>query len=667
MAEPSLEEYKKQRMAEIAAKLRTARTPKIDYTTGAPANVRALVGSAQTPRDRLETLKKFYPDAQPTPVDPENFVFTNPETGQQTLYNPHGMDTGDSPSLVREVVGQMGGAAAGAAYGSRGGPAGAFAGGMLGALGGDEAVTLAGRALGMEDTRTGTDRLQDAATLAAGEGLGHMGGAALTKGVTSLAKGVFRGGETGRRGVQQSIEDASRFDSFPSVAQATQKSYLDSIESTLSKVPGGAGHIRSAVKQTTEKVAKQLEGKIQALTGRAEVDPEIAGRAVIRGVGEMPSGTKPGTGFLGRFGETKSALYAKADGFIPDSTLVTPLNTRAALNELGNVVEDLPELNEWLVSKGIKGLAGAFPAQGPINYETLRRIRTAVGNKLTNFDLVSDVSRADWKRLYGSLSEDLKLAAQNAGPGATQAMNRADSYYKAGIRRVDDVLEPLVKKRVPEMISAALNRSVEKGGSTIRTVMRSLSPEERQVVSGSIIKNLGAARPGQQGAGGEAFSFETFLTNWNKLDPKAKESLFDWPGMKGMKEDLEALARWSEGTRESSRAFANPSGTAGSAGAVISTLSVGSGVTGLATGSTEMLAFPAVMAVSALGANAGARLMTSKPFVRWLAQSTKIKPSGWGAHIGRLAGVAAASQGPGIQPAIIDFMTALNQGEANGN
>src|SRR3546814_8890546 len=85
---------------------------------------------------------------------------------------------------------------------------------------------------------------------------------------------------------------------------------------------------------------------------------------------------------------TKAALYAKADSLIPDSTLVVPLNTRSTLNELGNVVENLPELNEWLVSRGIKGLQGAFPAQGPINYETMRRIRTVVGNKLTNFDQI---------------------------------------------------------------------------------------------------------------------------------------------------------------------------------------------------------------------------------------------------------------------------------------
>src|SRR3546814_4149703 len=105
---------------------------------------------------------------------------------------------------------------------------------MLGALGVDEAVTLGARALGMEDTRGGMERAQDAATLATGEALGHAGGAALTQGIAALPKAVLRGGEAGRQGVQEAITDASRFGLSPSAAQATQKSFLDSLESIVS-------------------------------------------------------------------------------------------------------------------------------------------------------------------------------------------------------------------------------------------------------------------------------------------------------------------------------------------------------------------------------------------------------------------------------------------------
>ena len=80
-----------------------------------------------------------------------------------------------------------------------------------------------------------------------------------------------------------------------------------------------------------------------------------------------------------------------------------------------------------------------------------------------------------------------------------------------------------------------------------------------------------------------------------------------------------------------------------------------------------MLALPAVFAISAIGANQAARLMTSKSFVRWLAQSTKVRPNGWGAHVGRLAGVAASSPDLDVQQALMDYMTALDQGKASNN
>lgn len=658
----------RQRMAGIAAKLRQAQTPKIDTASGAPANVRALVGAAQKPEDKLATLKKFYPDAQRDPVDPENFIFTNPETNVMTTYNPSGADVGDAPSLTREVVGQLGGAAAGAAYGgSRAGAPGAIAGGMLGALGGDEAVTLAGRAFGMEDTRTPGEHLQDSATLALTEAGGQVAGGLIQKGLAAGGKAIFRGGEAGRVGVQSAIDDAARFGHSPSVAQATQKAYLDTIEQTLSRIPGGAGQIRTAVKTTTDRVQKAMDEKVKNLTGLSDVDPEKAGRTIIQGIGDTGTKAAPGSGFLGRFAATKNALYKQADNLIPGGSLVTPSQTRTVLADLTDKVPNMPELNQYLTSSGIQGVAGVFPAKGPVAYDAMRQLRTAIGEKLTSFDLVSDISRADLKRLYGALSEDLASASSAAGPKAQAAMKRADSYYKAGISRIDNVLEPLIKNRVPEMVMAAVDRSVQKGGSTIRPIMRSLNEDERRIVAGSIIKRLGTSRPSQQGALGEGFSFETFLTNWNKLDPRAKDAMFGWPELKGMKNDMDALARWTDRMRESSKAFANPSGTAGAtAGTAAGWIGTGMTAAGVLTGDARMLAFPAFMALGALGANQAAKLMTNRNFVRWLATSTKVKPNGWGAHIGRL-GAVTGNADPAMEEAIMQFMTAMDQGSGNGN
>jgi len=84
----------------------------IDTTSGAPKKVRAIVGNFDDPDRRLEAIKQFYPDAVSTagsPMGEDNFIYTNPSTGQKTLYNPKGLDFGDVISVGRDIVSTISG------------------------------------------------------------------------------------------------------------------------------------------------------------------------------------------------------------------------------------------------------------------------------------------------------------------------------------------------------------------------------------------------------------------------------------------------------------------------------------------------------------------------------------------------------------------------------
>jgi DNA-binding transcriptional MocR family regulator len=94
MAEPTIDDlYKSLQAADAAGDRQAAQaladyirslqvpTPsekQIEMTTGAPLGVRAAVGSSTTSEDKLATLKKFFPDAQP--YDKDNFIYTDPKT-----------------------------------------------------------------------------------------------------------------------------------------------------------------------------------------------------------------------------------------------------------------------------------------------------------------------------------------------------------------------------------------------------------------------------------------------------------------------------------------------------------------------------------------------------------------------------------------------------------
>jgi hypothetical protein len=174
---------------------------------------------------------------------------------------------------------------------------------------------------------------------------------------------------------------------------------------------------------------------------------------------------------------------------------------------------------------------------------------------------VSDIPRAQVKQLYGGLSDDLRGAAQAAGPDAVQAFSRASNYYRAGMGRMDVLSDVLDKNGGPEQVFNGAISGTKDGATRLRSVMQSLQPEQQQVVASTVFKRMGQATAGNQNAAGDVFSPETFLTNYNKMSPEAKSALFD--RVPGLREQADNLADVAENLREGSRVFKNASGTAG--------------------------------------------------------------------------------------------------------
>jgi hypothetical protein len=472
---------------------------------------------------------------------------------------------------------------------------------------------------------------------------------------------------------ERAVQDLERWGAVPSVAQATQRPFWDAVESYLSAIPGGAGVIRKRAEETRRKIADQIDNRFgltsfsrsvegQPRLVRAPSEPFIAGKVVKEGIeGEL--------GFIERFKKKSSLLYSALDNFIPPVTPATTANTRVALEELtghGTLLETYPALRNILMEPAVMRLREALPGEA-VPFEILQQMRSAIGRKLGEGSLISDIPRGQLKQLYGALTEDLRHAAANAGPSARFAFDRATKYYRAGMQRIDDILDPLVRKNIPENVYNALYLSTQRGPTQIRAVMRSLEPEQRRVVSRTVISRLGRATPGQQGAEGMEFSFNTFLTNWNRVDKNAKNALFEGPGLAGYRADLDALARASERIRESSQAFGQgvkPPVRFVGAGAIYGAMTLGGG---LFLGPLGALGG---VATTALGANGLARLVTSEKFVRWLASGTKMRPERIGGHIGNLVGVAAASD-PEIRETILAYsdmlLQVLGQGEAGGS
>ena len=276
-----------------------------------------------------------------------------------------------------------------------------------------------------------------------------------------------------------------------------------------------------------------------------------------------------------------------------------------------NVVRSTEQI-EREVSDYLRG-----EVDGKLPYESIKKLRTLVGNEISEGGLTADVPRSKWRALYSALSEDLGDAAKTAGPQAEQAWGRANQYTRASIQRLEQ-LESVVGRDAPEKIFKAATTGMADGGTQITRIMKSMPVENRREVTAAVLQRLGRAKNSVQNEMGEAFSSETFLTNLAAMSPPARMALFMNSGMPGLKARIDQMGRMSSLRREGAQVFANPSGTARQAAQIGQWAGLMSAV---ATGNVPALAG---LAAIAAGSRTGAALLTKPSIVAGLAERTQL-------------------------------------------
>lgn len=449
-----------------------------------------------------------------------------------------------------------------------------------------------------------------------GAGLaGGLGPSLAQAGTAAGIRGALRGGEAGRQRVADNISSFQRAGTMPSVGQATERPILRGVEQTLSRTPGAAGTMVNRARTQAEEIGQGVEQIAQGLSPNSSAGR--AGVAVQRGVRDFVADSKA----------TAGRLYDEVDNFIPADAPVPLASTQQTLSRLTTPMKGAESTTALLINPKIaqfdKTLGEDLMASGQqqaIPYQAVKDLRTRVGSMLQGNELISDIPKAELKQLYGALSKDLEAAAKVQGPDAVRAVSRANNYYKALANR-SEILESAIEKNGgPEKVFSALWSGARDGNTTLKAVMQSLPKEGQKELSAAFVRRLGRAVDSAQNETGDAFSAQTFLSNWNRISPEARRTLFDRHGA-GFSNDMDKIAKVAANLREGSSTFANPSGTA-AAGAQIAGLT--SFVTALATGN---LGVAGAIGGGAGAANVWARAMTNPRFVSWLANSTKLPTS----------------------------------------
>ena len=427
----------------------------------------------------------------------------------------------------------------------------------------------------------------------------------------ATVRGLMRGGEDGRELVESNLKTFAKAGyGTPTVGQASEGRIPRAIESVTAKTPGGAGRMSAkadagaaGLNQRVEKLADELaQGATSAQTGKKITDSV--------------------EGFKDGFKKLQTTLYERLDQHVPKGTPVDVTKTKEALASLNADIPGAPNLSKWFKNEKIQGIDAALAKDlelaettGKLPYEAIKKLRTLVGGELADSSLLADVPKSKWKALYAALSDDLGTAAKGAGKDATEAWEWANQFSRTQIARLEQVA-PIVGKDAPEKVFQAAMSGTKEGATNLKATLDMIPKTERKAVASTVLRRMGLANPSNQDDLGEAFSTETFLTNWNKLSGDAKNVLFDRLGG-DYRKSLDEVAKVASNLREGSKVFANPSGTQP---AVSGQIALGGALLAPFMGSPEVAVG---IAATALSANGAARLMSNPDFVKWLARATK--------------------------------------------
>lgn len=628
---------------------------KIDEKRGAPGQVRTAVGASKLMDDKLATLKQYYPDA--TPWGTDNFIFTDPDTGNKTLFNPKGLDVGDVSENARMIFEFIGGSIGGAT---------AVIAGQLGpqVLTPEEIVTVplayglgaaaAGKAYDAitsifyphVDERTFIEQAAEVGTDVVINAIGVRAGELVEKGAKA---GLSKGAQLARASGDEIYKAFRRMGVKPTAGAVTGSKTLQGIEQALSKLPASADVIGREYGKLIDDMGKYADDIVRGVSpieGR-----ELTGEAVRKGINV----------FTKKFTNKAKVLYDKLDLYIKPTQRISANNFGAQLNKTLSQFEKDPEFADVLTSPLFKQLNAAYKAsvkKGGMSYGTLKALRTKIGAALDDRQLIGDVSQAEIKQLYGALSDDMTLAAANIGGDALKAAERASKFWSAGRSRIDDILNPIANKKLNQDIFQAAMAGSKAGAQKLRALKKSIPANEWNAVVARQIKEMGMAKPGAQDVTGELFSPASFLTNYSKLSKGAQKTLFGGAQYKGLDLAVKDLVTVSAALKDTAR-MANTSGTAQQM-MYMQLLTGGlGGAYGADQGESVAGGFIGGAIIGMAAPWAVAKLITSPKFVNWLADSGRVAvtKTGIGAHLGLLTAIAEKDKI--LAPAIYEYMRTI--------
>jgi len=447
----------------------------------------------------------------------------------------------------------------------------------------------------------------------------------------SMKEAAFGAGRIISQGFQSPIQTGPGMTSVAQAAKSqniqppasvlNQSKALQMAEGTLSMIPTGYSFIRKSYDNFTTSFHNALLNLTDKLGGTPDVNE--LGRSLKNSVqnfatnkdaiNALPDNLKitqvpvRNVGFQAK----SSALYNALDDKVPPITVVNLDETQKVLNNVGNKITTNPELAKVLSPAEFESYKKALSGNNfKMTYGELQTFRTILGEKISDATLFTNTTQKDLRRLYSGLTKDMKVAAQ--ANGALKEWQRSNDFFNAGVTRLEGFLKRFNEpdfKAAPERIVRMLeDKAKAKGGdlAMLRAARRSVPDDVWSLVSINALQRLGSKTQGGE------FSIKKFLSDYRNLSPGAKDILFKGTGNTELSKSIDELAEIALAFEKSGTDVVQGSRTALGAALLFG------------TGETIMRGDIPIGTLALGATTAGtAKLMTFRPFVNWLATTSK--------------------------------------------
>lgn len=440
--------------------------------------------------------------------------------------------------------------------------------------------------------------------------MGLSESAGIVTGVSPAAK-LFGGVNKPRPKLPQNVKTLEDAGIKPSLAMATDSSSLRSLATGMENLPVVGSPLQRSADNALDAVTDS-SGKLIRQIGTPTDDVGV-GQTVRGGLERYATSADEGAdlGLPSRQTSIPSkakALYDKAG--IEETLDILPSNTRSAISPVVSKYSD-EVLSKVFKNTNMGKIAEQLNSGAKLSYGDLKQLRRDVWKMKKQQDVTTSIDDVDVNNLYNAITRDLEAMAQSQGK--LKEFRRAEDFWSKSQTRIDTVLKRFAGKNMSdEQIYNRILQSAKEGSTgnikSLTSLRQSLRPEEWNEVSATVLNRLGTKN--------DAFNANSFITNYNKLSPQARDLLTsNTPELKSAFNNLAdattLLQRYNR---------ARPTGSAPMQ-STLGTAYVGMGVIeSFLTGSLPIM--------STIGATIGAgtsALLSSPRFVRLVARTQDLK------------------------------------------